>query len=113
VARLDFEGGATAQVTLAPDAGAHAETYELLGPEYRVRVDVTEPRLSVSAAGDTVLDWSMADAPAYVRNGTLAETVSFLAAARDGEGFEPTLSEGLATMRTVEALAAGGEHHLG
>lgn len=112
-ARVDCADGDAAVVLLAPDAGRRAETYELVGPGYSVEVDVDGCRFRAFEDGAEVAAWECDDdAPPHVRSGALAETEAFLDAVRAGTGFAPTLYDGLRAMRTVEAIAAGGERAL-
>jgi len=112
-AHVRFGDDASASIAMAPDAGRHAETYELVGPDYTVRVDAGAAQCTVWSGGETVLSRETpADAPAYERNGALDETRAFLAAVRDGEGFSPTLDDGLASMEAAEAIDEGGVHDL-
>ena len=53
-ASLVTYGDATAQVTIAPDAGTHTETTLLVGPGYTVRIDVAAARLSISMDGEVI-----------------------------------------------------------
>lgn len=99
---------ATAHFTVAADAGARAETCELVGPGYDVRIDLDDTRLTVLADGDEALRWRCPDdAPACERDGTLGETRAFLDAVRRGEGFAPTLSEAVPSLELAAAMNAG------
>lgn len=99
---------AAAQFTFVSDSGTHAETYDLFGPGYTVRIDAASTRFSVAADGETVASWRASDDTArYERNGTLAETRAFLDAVHRGEGFSPTLSETVPSLDLAAAIDAG------
>ena len=107
---LGFAGGVTASLAIAPAAGGHEETYELIGPEFTVWIDAARGSLRVRDRGELVLtDDVPTDAPACVREGALAEAEAFLAAIRCIGPLGPTLADGLTALRVAEALDAGGE----
>lgn len=107
-ARLAF-GEAVADVHLLPDGGVRTETYEVVGPDYSVRVDAEAAALRIHEGGEAVVSWQPGpDVPAYERNGALAETRSFVRSIRGEKPFAPTLRDGLVTMETVAAVADGG-----
>lgn len=108
-----FADGATSQFAIEPDAGARKETYELFGPGYTVRIDAVAGRLCIEDSGERVRSWETDDEmPRYVRNGTMEETATFLAAVERGDGFAPTLTDGVLSLRVAERLDAGGFHSL-
>lgn len=112
-AHLQFQNGATASVSILPDAGRSEETHELCGPGYSIRVDTLKSTLSISVEGSEVKSWQIdPNAPKYERNGTLAETEAFLAGVRGDRSFSPTLESGLTTMHVTESIATGGERRL-
>lgn len=105
--------GDTATVLVTPDSGRHEETYELVGPQYTVRVDVANSRVEAFVAGDRRFVWEINDdAPMYEQSGVLAETRAFLDAVENGGPFAPDLREALTTMRTTVAVSRGGRYTL-
>jgi predicted dehydrogenase len=108
-----FANDATAQFAITPDAGTREEIYELLGPGYSIHIDALAGRLRIHDGSERVVSWAVDDEmPRYVRNGTMAETAAFLDAVERGDGFAPTLSEGVVSLTVAEALDAGGERTL-
>ena len=108
-ALLEFESGAGASILCAPAAGAVRETYELIGPEYCIRIDTHRCRLRVWSEGAEVLTWQAADdCPPHVVGGAMAETESFIEAVAAGTGFSPSLADAVASMRAAQAIDAGG-----
>ena len=112
-ARATF-ADASAQFTLASDAGRRVETYELLGPAYAVLIDAAATRFRASVGDETVASWQVPeDAPRYVRNGTLGETRAFLDAVRRGERFTPTLADTVPSVDLAWAMERGETRELG
>jgi len=107
---IAFQGGATASLIVAPAAGVHEETYELIGPEYTARIDAARCCVSVFDRKREALHWDApADMPEWARHGAVGETEAFVAAVR-GEGpLGPTLADGLLALRVAEAMDAGSE----
>jgi myo-inositol 2-dehydrogenase / D-chiro-inositol 1-dehydrogenase len=106
-ATLRFPGGAGAQFLLAPEAGVVEETYEILGPEYRIFIDVVACAVTVTDSRKLVLEWrAPVDAISAYRDGTLDETAAFIQALGDGS-YHPTLPQVLPSMLAAEAFADG------
>lgn len=111
--RVDFAEGNAAQLLLAPDAGSHVERYTLVGPGYTVRIDVGASAVSATRDGEQVRSWTAPDdAPAHVRDGTMAETRAFLSAVASNSDVHPTLAEATLSLRVAEAVDAGGDHEI-
>lgn len=109
VGRASF-GDATGEFVVVPDAGTHAETCELIGPGYTVRVDIANAGVSVSSDGEEALSWRLPDdEPRHVRDGTFAETKAFLDAVRRDGGFGPTLDSAVPSMALASAMDAGDD----
>jgi predicted dehydrogenase len=96
-----------ATLVIAPDCGTMAETYELIGDEYTIYIDVVSSQCIVVRAGDVVLHERFDHEPAFVANGTYAETAAFLEAVETGRGYSPTLQQGLASMLLADAVDRG------
>jgi myo-inositol 2-dehydrogenase / D-chiro-inositol 1-dehydrogenase len=111
---LRFHDGACAAVEIAPDVGVEEETFEIRGQDYRIRIDSAGCSLRVHDAGREVLAWEAPEGsePAFVM-GSLGETEAFVRAIRTGRGYWPDLRDGLVSMRTAEAVEAGGERAVG
>jgi len=109
-ATVEFAGGAVGALTIAPDAGWHEESYEIIGDGYCVQVDAANCGLSVYDRGQRALHWrAPAGWPAWFRDGTVGESAAFMRAIRGVEPFGPDLEEALLSMRVAEAVQAGGE----
>jgi predicted dehydrogenase len=112
-AQVRFADDVTALFAIEPDAGTHEEIYELSGPGYSIRIDAVAGRLHIEDSGERVRSWEADDEmPRYVRNGTMAETAAFLDAVERGDGFAPTLADGVLSLQVAEHLDAGGFHSL-
>lgn len=116
-ARIEFETGTEATLNLAPDCGAHEETYELFGADYCVQIDTAHHALTVWEGGVITESWTAsgigAQSPSYLTSGVIEETRAFLDAVTSGTGFSPTLADGIMSMQVAQAMHAGGEHELG
>ncbi len=109
-ALLDFGGGASASVVIAPQVGAEEETLEILGQGYAIEIDTCRCSIRIIEGQRETLAWQApADAPYALACGSLDETAAFVAAARRRSGFSPDLADSLRTMVTAEAIEAGGE----
>ncbi|MFB6135791.1 MAG: Gfo/Idh/MocA family protein [Halobacteriaceae archaeon] len=111
-ATVGFDG-ATADVTLAPDAGRHEETVELVGPGYTLSVDVADAALTAHEGGERSLSWRSDAEEPWVRNGTLAETEAFLAAVESGDWTGlPSLADAYRSLRAAAAVRDGATRDL-
>jgi predicted dehydrogenase len=109
-AQVRFRDDATALFAIEPDAGAREETYELFGPGYSIHINALAGRLRIEADGERVRSWEADDKMSrYVRNGTMDETAAFLGAVERGNGFAPTLTDGVRSLRVAECLDASGK----
>ena len=113
-AQVHLEDNTTALFVFAPDAGTVEESYELIGPEYSIQIDVGAACLRIFDRGEPVLSWQVPEGtPPHVQCGAMGETEAFLEAVRNGTGFGPTLADGLAALRVTEAMDEGGEYTVG
>jgi predicted dehydrogenase len=101
--------GITASLVIAPDAGATAETYELIGADFPIFVDVRAPSVVITEAGRVVLDRRLDEEPAYIACGAYAETVAFIDGVASGEQLRPSLRDGYRTMTIADAIEHGEE----
>lgn len=99
--------GLTASLLIAPDAGAAAETYELIGPDFSILVDVRAPSVVITEAGRVVLERQLDEEPAYIACGAYAETLAFIDGVAGGEPLRPGLRDGYRTMAIAEAIELG------
>ncbi|MCD4823261.1 MAG: Gfo/Idh/MocA family oxidoreductase [Phycisphaerae bacterium] len=108
--RVDYANGAAANIIIAPQAGLIEETYELIGPDYSLRIDTMKCRLEVFEAGKAVLDWQAPDdeEPVY-RCGAVGETEHFINVIRRGQSMSATIRDALFSMLVAEATSTGGE----
>jgi len=108
--RIRFAPGGIAHLTIAPAVGTTEETYEILGEDYAIGVDVHRCAVRISSRGQVVRQWSAPeDSPPVFRDGTLGETEAFIQAVNAAGPFRPDLRDGLTALLTCEAIAAGGE----
>ncbi len=108
-ARLEFSDGSAAILVIAPDAGVVDETYELIGPDYAVRVDTLNCAVTVERAGQRELDWKQPEGtPTHVLHGCLEETDAFLRAVSGRGPFSPTLEQGLLSVTCAHKLDRAG-----
>jgi myo-inositol 2-dehydrogenase/D-chiro-inositol 1-dehydrogenase len=106
---FDFGSGRSAAVVLCPDVGTDEETFEIQGQGYAVQVDSMHCTVRIVEDGREVCSWQPERDAAYeFLCGALGETERFVAALRDGRGFAPDLREALVSMRSSEAIEAGG-----
>jgi len=109
--QADFVDGGRASCLVAPDAGVLEETYEIIGEDYSIAADVLTGHVAVRQSGSVAAEWAPPTGTARVeRDGTLAETEAFFRAVEGRGPFAPALAETVWTMRTTEAVAAGGDH---
>lgn len=114
-ALIRFAGGASANLTIAPDSGTMDEAIELIGPGYSVSIDMLACRASAVLDGErtTILDPCEEWPPRY-RDGTLDETRKLIRLAVSG-GSEasvsgvpiPTLATSYESMSLAETIARG------
>ena len=104
-ARLELDGGAAAEMLFASAVGMLEETYDLLGEDYRIRIEWLSGQVDAWESGKSVLSWRPAaqDSPVYV-NGTLTETRAFLDALENGSPMRPTLEDALDSFRVAETI---------
>lgn len=107
-ARMDFGGGGSATLVIDPQCGTLEETYEVLGPDYCVRINAQACSVQIFDNGQTALHWrAPGDWDSYRRGGTLAETRAFIDALLERGPFAPDLHHGLAIMRIAEIIENG------
>ena len=108
-ARMEFPGGTVALCVIAPDTGLNEETYEILGPDWTIRIDAERSRLRVDHGGRCVLEWEPATgAGPHVVHGCVEETRAFLRAVRGEEPYSPTLADGVLSVNTAHQLDQSG-----
>ncbi|MDF3058284.1 MAG: hypothetical protein K0R17_2499 [Rariglobus sp.] len=97
-----FENGIRGLIDLMPTAGSCAETYEIFGADYRAEIQCSETgasRWRGWESGRLVCDESTAaGTPAYVSNGTAAETEAFFGSLLEGRSFYPSPADVLSSM---------------
>jgi len=97
-----FENGIRGLVDLMPTAGSCAETYEIFGADHRAEIQCSETGASGWRgweAGRLVRDESVAaGTPAYVSNGTAAETEAFFGSLLEKRPCYPSPADVLASM---------------
>jgi predicted dehydrogenase len=104
-ARLVFADGSTALLVIAPDAGMVDETYELIGPDYTVRIDTLNCAVTAERAGRRELDWRQPEGtPTHMLHGCLEETEAFLSAVSGRSPYFPTLEQGLLSVTWAHRL---------
>lgn len=109
-ARIAFAHGAAAHVAVAPASGTTEETYEMVGPDYTLLIDVLRCRLTIVHNGRYALEWQAPDdMPPCERDGTLYETEAFIRALSEGFSGLPDLHDGLTALRVAEAMAREGD----
>lgn len=105
---LTFASGAWGVLEVAPTGGRLAEAYEWFGDEISAVVgagDTDSGRVTCWEGGDCVLQCDPSqDMPAYVRNGTYAETTEFVSALREGRAPHPSPREVLQTVELCEQI---------
>jgi len=102
---IKFESGGAANIVIAPQTGVSEEIYELIGPDYSLRIDTSNCRLTVFEGGQASVDWQCPDdEESCFRDGAAGETEHFIEAIRQGHGFSPTLHDALLSMLTAEAI---------
>lgn len=107
-ARMDFEGGGSAALVIDPQCGTLEETYEVLGPDYCVRINAHACSVQIFDRGETALHWrAPGEWDSFQRGGTLAETHAFIDALLQRRPFAPDLHAGLAVMRIAEIIENG------
>lgn len=107
---LRFETGCIGTVEIAPTVGMVEETYELYGEGFRASVT------TLGGMGEGVRFWrdgkleraefSEPDAPAYLRDGSYEETVTFLDAIRQGTPLRPTVGDVAPSMDLCAQICA-------
>ena len=102
---LEFSDGGRGIVAIEPAAGIVEESYELIGPDYRLFADTHHDSLTIHEEDKLVYSWSAPDYTAsHVLSGCYYETEAFLRAVAGLEPYTPTLAEAVATIETAEAL---------
>jgi len=102
---LEFSDGSSALIAIAPDCGVQEETYEIIGPDYRVFVDAGKSRVEIIRSQTREIPWAEGeDAPRHVMGGCLRETEAFLSAVRGETPFRPTLEEAVASLEVAHRL---------
>lgn len=104
-----FENGIRGLVDVMPTAGSCAEIYEIFGADHRVEIQCSETSASRWRgweAGRLVRDEStVAGTPAYVSNGTAAETEAFFGSLLEGRPFYPSPADVLSSMELCDLVA--------
>ena len=109
--RIWFDGDRQAACMIAPDAGVLAETYEIVGEAWSLKIDALGGKLCIYSHGADPVSWQVAPgASRVVADGTVGEMEAFLSALEGRGPWWPTLDDSLASMRAAHAAAAGGEH---
>jgi len=109
-ARVSFQDGGGAIMVFAPAAGRVEESVEIVGEDYDIQVDIGECGIEIADRREKVLAWRAPEGtPEWEKNGALDETRAFIRYLERGEGWWPTLEEGLWSARTAEAIQRGGE----
>ena len=108
-ATLNFDPDGAAILEIHPSAGTNVETYTIYGTDYCIEIDHFGGRTQVYDRGELAVDWSPSEPESARVRGAFGETEAFVRAIRDGKNFDPTLSDGLASMIVAEAILAGGE----
>jgi predicted dehydrogenase len=112
-ARLDFPGGGSAPLLIAPQCGTREETYEVIGPDYCVQINAEACSVQIFDTGETALHWRAPGSwDSYRRGGTLAETRAFADALLDRRPFTPDLHDGLTIMRIAEIIESGDDREI-
>ena len=113
-ARVTFADGGVASLILAPTSGTVEESIEIMGDDYDIKVDIGGCGVEIREGKERVLQWRAEDeAPEWEKNGALDETRAFIRYVETGEGWWPTMEEGLWSTRTAAAIQQGGEVLLG
>jgi len=112
-ARIAFASGGRAQCIISPVVGTLEETYEIHGQDYTIQADALNCTLRIWDRKEEVVSWSAPpDADDAYRSGTVGEMAAFIGAIAAGGGFNPDLRDGLVSLLTSEAVAAGGRHEI-
>jgi len=103
-----FASGAKGLLEVLPTVGMDEETYELFGPNYRVKaiwggaVQCWEDRKLVFS------DHPGAGEPECVTNGAYGETVEFIAALKEKRAFRSSLTDTMPSMELALSMHAAG-----
>lgn len=112
--QLEFESGASGMLEVMPTCGHLMESYELLGPGYRLIADIGDYGSGSVRAwenGEVVLQAETAQAdPSWVKNGTHGETVEFISALLEGRTPHPTPSEVLQSVELCHQIQRRFQH---
>lgn len=106
--QLQFESRIPGFLEVVPNCGHLQESYELLGQGYRVVVDAGDYGSGGFSAWEngslTRRDDPAGGMPAWMSNGTYAETVEFLSALREGRAPHPTPAEVLQSVELCHQI---------
>ena len=107
-AYLEFAEERTAIIAIEPVSGVNEESYEIIGPDYRVYVETQQDRLVVHDRGNEVANYvAPAETPRHIVSGCYDETGAFLAAVAGKRDYSPKLSDAVLSMTTAESLDRG------
>ena len=99
-----------ALVVMAPNSGRTAETVEICGAGYSIRVDVTTCGMAVWQEDEVSHRWQAPeDMPGYVKGGSLGEVKAFVGAIMGKRNLAPDLETALVSVEVSEAIESGGE----
>ena len=107
-AYVQFAGGAQATLEVLPTAGVQAESYAWCGEGAYVEVRVGEHDAGTARGWErdrlALQHDSPEGEPAYVQNGTYAETVAFFSALRSGAAMYPSPAQVLQSVEICQAM---------
>lgn len=106
--RLRFPEGIWANVELAPTTGSRAERFELFGADFRAEYCSAEHDQGCWRGWEEsrlVAEEVIPPLPAFVANGTYAETVAFIDSLLGKRPFSPTPADVAPSVRLTESLA--------
>lgn len=113
--QIRFSDGVIAQTIIAPQAGVTEETYEIVGQDYCVRIDISKCHVHIFDHGKEVLSWSAeSSAENYdYRGGGFDETGYFIDhVCKKRQIGSPDLSDAYLAMLVAEAIHAENETKL-
>lgn len=104
--RLDFDGGASATLLIAPACGRHEEIIDAHGKDFSFQVDFVANRFRLFRENEIVEEWTLPASADPALADVIAETEHLLASL-DQEAIHPNLDDGLISMLTSAAIQAG------
>ncbi len=106
--QLEFASGIRGMLEVLPSCGHHVESYEMFGPGYRLLASIGEHGSGEFSAWEQGVQVEYNEPahgmPAWMRNGTYAETVEFLNALREGRSPHPTPAEVLQSVELCHQI---------